>query len=270
VKTAGRAGRRTPSVTGVTIAFETAGEGPALVLLHSAVCDRRMWDPQWPAFTEAGHHVVRCDFRGYGDTPVADRPYCDAEDVRDLMDALGLDRATLIGSSYGGRVAVELAARWPDRVTAMALICAGLPGHERSAELRAFGEREDELIDAGDIAGAVELNVDTWLGPEASGQVRQQVREMQRHAFDVQLAATEEFPEIEVKIDLSAVRGPCLALSGAHDLPDFRQIAASLPGLFPGTRHTELPWAGHLPSLERPGEVTPLLLSFLAETALAD
>jgi 3-oxoadipate enol-lactonase len=248
----------------VTIAYDAAGDGPALILLHSGVCDRRMWDPQWPALTEAGYRVVRCDFRGFGDTPAADQPYSDAGDVTDLMDTLGIESAALIGSSLGGRVAIELAARWPDRITAMVLLCAALPGHERSPELKAFGAREDELIDAGDIAGAVQLNVGSWLGPEASPQVREQVRQMQQHAFDVQLAAGE-VGEIETETDLSAVRAPCLAISGGHDFPDFRQIAASLPSLFPGARHLELPWAGHLPSLERPAEVTALLLSFLAE-----
>ena len=249
----------------MTIAHDVAGNGPPLLLLHSAVCDRRIWDPQWPVLAEAGYKVVRGDFRGFGDTPAAGRPYTDAGDVRDLMDALGIDRAALIGSSYGGRVAVEIAARWPDRVTAMALICAGLPGHEPGPELRAFGQREEELLEAGDVAAAVDLNVATWLGPQASPATREKVREMQQRAFDLQLAAAGEFELPPAEVDLSAVRAPCLALSGAHDLPDFRAIAASLPGLLPAARHVELPWAGHLPSLERPGEVTPLLTGFLAE-----
>jgi pimeloyl-ACP methyl ester carboxylesterase len=147
----------------------------------------------------------------------------------------------------------------------MALICAGLPGHEPSPELRALGAREDELLEAGDVAAAVDLNVNAWLGPEASPQAREQLREMQQRAFDLQLAATGDFELPPAEVDLSAVRAPCLALSGAHDLPDFREIAASLPALFPDARHVELPWAGHLPSLERPGEVTSLLVGFLAE-----
>jgi 3-oxoadipate enol-lactonase len=249
----------------VTIAHDVAGDGPPLVLLHAGACDRRMWDPQWPALAAAGYRVVRGDFRGFGDSPMADRPYSDVGDVVDLLDALGIGRAALIGSSYGGRASVEIAARWPDRVAAMALICAGLPGHEPAPELRAFGARENEFLEAGDITAAVDLNEDTSLGPQASPQAREPEREMQRRAFDLQLAASEEFDLPPAEVDLSAVRAPCLALSGAHDLPDFREIAASLPGLFPDARHVELPWAGHLPSLERPGEVTPLLAGFLAE-----
>ncbi|ORT60841.1 alpha/beta hydrolase [Streptomyces sp. CB03238] len=247
----------------MTISHDVAGDGPVVVLLHSGVCDRRMWDPQWPALIAAGHRVVRCDFRGFGRTPAPDRPHNDAEDVLDLLDALGIERATLVASSYGGRVALEIAARRPDRVSSMALLCPALPGHEPSAELRAFGAREDALLEAGDIAGAVELNVDTFLGPEADEATREAVRGMQRNAFDVQLAVTEEFGRITVDFDLSAIKAPSLVLSGAHDLADFRQIAAGLPDVLTDARHVELPWAGHLPSVERTSAVTDLLIDFL-------
>ena len=62
----------------MTLSHDVAGEGPAVVLLHSGVCDRRMWEPQWRPLVEAGYRVVRCDFRGFGDSPVADRPYSEA------------------------------------------------------------------------------------------------------------------------------------------------------------------------------------------------
>ncbi|MFE2428967.1 alpha/beta fold hydrolase [Streptomyces sp. NPDC059373] len=251
----------------MTLSHEVAGDGPVVVLLHSGVCDRRMWDAQWPGLLDGGYRLVRCDFRGFGGTPVADRPHSDAEDVVELLDALGVGQAVLVGSSYGGRVALEIAARRPERVSAMALLCSGRPGHEPTAELRAFGEREDALIEAGDIAGAVELNVDTWLGPDADEAARDAVRQMQRHAFEVQLAADKEFAPIRVEVELSAIHVPCLAVSGGHDVADFRRIAAQLPELLADARHVELPWAGHLPGLERPSAVTDLLLGFLRDKA---
>ncbi|AVT29275.1 alpha/beta hydrolase [Plantactinospora sp. BC1] len=251
----------------MTLAHDVAGNGPAVLLLHSSVCDRRMWDPQWPTLLDAGYQVIRCDFRGFGETPVPDRPYAEAQDVHDLLDSLRVDRVALVGASFGGRVGLEVAARWPDRVTRLALLCAGMPGHVPGPELRDFGRQEDELLEAGDVAGAVELNVRTWLGPEADEATRNRVREMQRHAFEVQLAATEEVPPLDLgEPDLGKITAPCLALSGRYDLPDFRQIAARLPTLLPDARHLELPWAGHLPSLERPAETTALILDFLGET----
>lgn len=251
----------------MTLAHDVAGDGPVVVLLHSGVCDRRMWDAQWPGLIDAGHRVVRCDFRGFGETAAPDRPYNDADDVLELLDALGIGQAALVAASYGGRVALEIAARRPDRVHAMALLCSGLAGLDPSAGLREFREREEALIDAGDIAGAVELNVDTWLGPDAGDAAREAVRRMQRRAFDVQLAA-EEFEPVAVDVDLSAIRAPCLVVSGGHDLIDFRRVAARLHTLLADAHHLELPWAGHLPSLERPSAVTDLLVDFLRGPSL--
>lgn len=247
----------------MTISYDVAGDGPTVVLLHSTVCDRRMWDPQFPVLAEAGYRVVRADLRGYGDSPVPDRPGSDADEVVGLMDALGAEQVMLVGSSGGGRVALEIAAGRPERVTALALLCTAWWGHEDSAQLRAFGAREDALLEAGDVAGAVELNVDLWVGPAADEATRERVRTMQRRAFEVQLAATEQFPSRATEPDPAAVTARTLLVSGAHDVPDFRQIAVALAGLIPGARHLELEWAGHLPSLERPDAVNPLLLDFL-------
>jgi 3-oxoadipate enol-lactonase len=251
------------------LAHDVAGDGPVVLMLHSGVCDRRMWDPQWPALIEAGYRVVRCDFRGYGQTPAAAGRYTDGGDVRDLLGSLGIGRVALIASSYGGRVAAEFAARQPDRVTALALLCSDLAGHEPSEELRAFWAAENALLDDGKVAEAADLNAQTWVGPEASKAVRDLVREMQRHAFEIQLAAEADDgadPVVETdpdaNADLSAITARCLAVAGGRDMADFREIAVSIPARIPGARHIELPWAGHLPSLERPDEVTPLLLSF--------
>jgi 3-oxoadipate enol-lactonase len=247
----------------VMLAYDVAGAGPAVVLLHSTVCDRQMWDPQWP--------------------------------VLDVADELSLGPIALVGSSHGGKVALEIAARQPERVTALALLCSAMPGHEPSEVLRAFWRQEEELIEAGDIGGAVELNVATWLGPEADEPVREKVRQMQRHALAVQLAAPEEFEPVEVAVDLHAITAPSLVVAGAKDLPDFRQIAAELADLLPaarppaarspagglaagrlpadrltagrraGGRVVELAWAGHLPTLERPEELSAMLVAFLRE-----
>ncbi|MFE4516587.1 alpha/beta fold hydrolase [Kitasatospora sp. NPDC056783] len=138
------------------ISHDVAGSGPAVVLLlHSSVCDRRMWDAQWQPLIDAGYRVVRCDFRHFGDSPLSDRPYSDSADVLDLLDHLGIEAAALVGASHGGRIALTAAALRPEAVTSLALLCAGMPGHRRGDTLRAFGGREDELVEAGEIDAAV-------------------------------------------------------------------------------------------------------------------
>ncbi|WP_369146075.1 alpha/beta fold hydrolase [Streptomyces sp. R44] len=254
----------------MTLSHDLAGTGPStVVLLHSGVCDRRMWDGQFHALAEAGHRVVRCDLRGFGDSPI-DAPHTHAEDVRALLDHLGAERAAVVGSSFGGRVALELAALHPGRVSALALLGPAMPGMAPSPELRAWGAREDALIEAGDLDAAVELNVDTWLGPEAPEAARALVRDGQRRAFDLQLAAPEEHHPVPAEVtrdDLARIQAPALVAAGAHDLADFRAVADELGKLLPAARRVDLDWAGHLPALERPDETARLLLSFLAEVS---
>jgi 3-oxoadipate enol-lactonase len=250
----------------MTLSYDVAGSGPTAVLLHSTVCDRRMWDAQVPALVDAGYRVVRCDFQGFGQTAVPEKPYSDAEDVVGLLDVLGIEQAALIGASGGGLVALEIAARWPQRVTSLALLCSGMKGHTPSAELKAFGEREETLLEAGDVTGAVELHVDTWLGPDADEASREKLRQMQGRIFELQLPLDDYFESVNAEIDPSAIMAPSLLISGRHDFADFRQIATQLSGKLVNVRHLELPWAGHLPSLERPDETNRILIDFLHET----
>ena len=245
------------------LSFDAAGAGSPVLLLHSSVCDARMWDPVWAPLTGA-HRAIRCDFPGSGRTPLPAGTFCVADDVRDLLDSLDLDRVSLVGSSYGGRIALEVASTWPERVERLALLCAATDAPP-SPEFEALDEEETALLEAGDVDGAVELNVRTWLGPEASEQTRAAVRAMQRQSFEMWLAADPEPEHRHRDIALDRITAPALVVSGAHDLPDFREGAAHLIAALPSARGVELPWAGHLPSLERPDEVAALLLDFLAE-----
>jgi 3-oxoadipate enol-lactonase len=95
--------------------------------------------------------------------------------------------------------------------------------------------------------------VETFLGPEAEDAVREQVRLMQRHTFDVQLAAVEEFAQVRVEVDLSVITAPCLAVSGGKDLPDFREIATGLPERLAGARHHDCPGRVICPAWSAPG-----------------
>ncbi len=245
---------------------QTAGQGPAVVLLHSGVTDLRQWDPQWEALARR-FRVVRFDRRGWGRSPLPTAtaaPYSDAGDVVDLLDELGIEQAALVGSSGGAVVAQQVASAWPHRVSRLVLLCADAEDVEPTPAARAFADREEELLEMGDVDAAVELNVETFLGPEATAETRALVGEMQRTAFEVQLAAGDDVPrEPGPAIELSRAAMPAYVVSGALDLDYFSLAADALAERLPDARRTELPWAGHLPNLERPDEIAAFLLDVL-------
>ncbi len=243
------------------LAHDVEGRGSAVLLLHSSVANRQMWQPQWPALTSS-HQVVRCDLRAFGETPVPASSWSNTDDVVALLDHLGIAQVAVVGASYGGRVAAELATVAPQRVSQLVLLCPG--GDAPSTpDLEAFGTAEEELLEARDLEGAVQLNVRTWLGPEASPETREALAEWQRHTFEVQLDAPDDIGPQHVDVDPSRIAVPTTVVTGGHDLAHFRAIARGLAERVPGARLVDLEWAGHLPNLERPQEVTDLLLTEL-------
>ena len=247
------------------MSHDDLGSGPPILLLHSGVCDRRVWRPQVEALTGA-HRVLTPDLRGFGETPLLPGDFSYADDVVELLDALDIETTALVGSSFGGKIALEVASTYPDRVSALVLLCAAYPGLTPTAAAESFDEQEDALLEAGEVDSAAELNVATWLGPEADDATRDLVREMQRHAFEVQLPA-DSWPDPpdsrSVSPDVTAITAATLVVTGGLDMDHFQAIAAYLGAEIPQARLTSLDWAAHLPSLERPAETTSLVTDFL-------
>ena len=243
------------------LSHDASGSGSAVLLLHAGIADRRMWDPQLPDLS-ARHRVVRVDLRGFGSSPLPPEPYDHVTDVVAILDEVGVERAAVVGASFGGLVAQELARRFPHRVERLLLVCPASALLEPDDELRAFWSHEEELLERGDLAAATALNVDTWCGPEASPTARELVSAMQRRAFELQMER-EDLAIEEEPGDPSTIDAPVLVVSGDHDLAAFRRSADALARALPRGDLRTLPWAGHLPTLERPDEAGQLMSEFL-------
>lgn len=244
----------------MTIFHREVGDGPTVVLVHAGVCDSRMWAAQVEDLRR-DHRVVTLDLRGYGETPLeAGAKYSDAQDVIDVLDQLGIETTMVVGSSYGGYVVLQAASRQPERFSRVVLMSPPADGPERTDDMRAFGAEEDRLLEAGDIDGATDLNVRFWLGPDADDAARELVWVMQKHAFEVQEAAGDVDNE---EWEVGGITAPVKLFTGAHEPRYFHACAVHLTEILPDAEHTELDWAGHLPSLERPTEMTAIIRAAL-------
>ncbi len=118
-------------VNGARIAYDVAGSGHPVVLLHAGIGDRRMWDDQISAFSER-FTVIRYDARGFGDTIKPPAPFSPHVDLISLLDDLGIAQAHLIGVSMGSHTAIDAAVAAPERVSALVAVGArtGVPPTE--------------------------------------------------------------------------------------------------------------------------------------------
>jgi 3-oxoadipate enol-lactonase len=231
-----------------------------------------MWQPQWEIYPDM-HRVLRYDQRGFGRSPIGPGRFSHAGDLLELLEQQQLQKASLVGVSMGGRAALEVALARPELVEALVLVGAGFPGHDWSAEMNAADEAEMAALTRGDLDAAVEVSLRTWVdGPQrrpedVDPEVRAQVAEMQRRAYELQLPVWETAEEERLVDDLaerlSEVAAPTLVLVGEEDLPDIHEIADRLEREIPNAQRASISDTAHVPSLERPREFDQLVLPFL-------
>ncbi len=111
-------------VRGVRIGYHVSGEGETIVLLHGWGGDSRSFFPIHQRLSKS-YQVYSIDFPGFGRSALPPEPWGVgdyAEVFHDWMDAVGIRRATLIGHSFGGRVSIVTATRWPERINRLVLV----------------------------------------------------------------------------------------------------------------------------------------------------
>lgn len=242
----------------MTINHWVVGDGPAVLLVHAGVADARMWARQVEELRQ-DHRVITVDLRGYGETPLeVGAKYSDAGDLLAVLDEVGAESVAAIGSSYGGYVVQQAASRQPERFNRLVLLCAPTDDVQPTDDLRAVWAEENELLEAGDVDGATDLMVRSWIGPEADDDARELLRAMQKRAYEVQLAAGDVDNE-EYAVEPEKLTMPVRLITGAHDFEFFANCATYLAERLPNAERIDLPWAGHLPTLERPGEAGALI-----------
>jgi pimeloyl-ACP methyl ester carboxylesterase len=235
-------------------------QAPHVVFVHAGGVDGRMWHPLADRIDGLRLHIP--DLRGHGSTPLPPGEYADADDLLRMLDGLRIKRATLVAASFGGWVALQLATKAPERVTALALLAStnlDRDDSEWSPEIRSFWKKEEALVEAGDIDAAVDLGLRVW---KPRPGVRDLVAQMTRDAFELQQGVEAE--PLPLPVDLGAIAVPTLVVSGGKDpMPDFAQIADHFAAEIDGAERAAIKDAGHLIALERPDATAELLKPWL-------
>lgn len=240
-----------------------------MVLLHAGIADRSMWDEHLEPLAAAGYRVVAVDLPGFGEAASEREPVAHWEDVVETMDALGIERAALVGNSFGAAVALRVAALHPQRVSSLLLFSsAAAPEPDPSPELLAVWEAEEGAIEAGDAEKAVEAVVAAWVRPAASDEVRQRIATMQRRNYELH-GSEQELEQAPDPLEedpalLSAITCPTLIAAGEEDMVDFKNAVGELKVGLPQATTTLIPDCGHLAPLEAPEEFCRLVLANVA------
>jgi pimeloyl-ACP methyl ester carboxylesterase len=272
---------------GHCVSYREAGAasgGPVVVLLHGIAGSGQTWDDVLGLLGER-HTVIAPDMLGHGGSAKPRSDYslgAYASGVRDLLTALGHDRATIVGHSLGGGVAMQFAYQFPDRVERLALVASGGLGAEVSLILRAVALPGAEWIvplvakARLDDAGAAVAGVLNRIGMHGGADFE----EIARGYASLKDAATRRAFVHTVRsvidaggqrIDASdrlylAEEVPSMLVWGDRDriIPVSHAIAAHAK--MPGSRLEVIPSAGHFPHRHDPRRFVELLERFITET----
>ncbi|HSA54654.1 MAG TPA: alpha/beta hydrolase [Gemmatimonadaceae bacterium] len=250
------------------INYEIAGAGTPLVLIHGWAQDLTIWDEQVRAFSPR-HRVVRYDRRGYGRSTGHADPTADPDDLRILLDSLGIASAAVLGLSAGSRAALNFAVAFPERVSALVLYGQGpVPGYAPMPEgpdpLMVFREiaRTHGLDSLGKLVRAHPL---AWMPPDKP-ELQDSLRlGWARYAGRDLLDPRPPSGRVpEARLDqVAAIRAPTLLLHGDHEMPLFQQVADTLVARIPGARKVVITDGGHGAHFAQPERFNAAVLEFL-------
>jgi 3-oxoadipate enol-lactonase len=261
-------------VEGGQIAYEEAGEGVPIVLLHEGIADRRVWNREFPMLARS-HRVVRYDARGFGRSTAATAPFAFTDDLATLIDHLKLDRPVLVGPSMGGRVVIDYALDHPTKTRGLFLLAPGLSGMQLEFDpegKEAFDEddrRSSEVSEAwkrGDKAAAFERLRALWCaaltGPELE-LFRTMVRENEAEVFESRSDRLDHLTGPPAAPRLGSLKVPTQVLVGDRDNPSSPRFAMYIAKNAPNAGLTRIVGADHLINLSQPREFDRELSGFL-------
>jgi pimeloyl-ACP methyl ester carboxylesterase len=282
--TAARVERREISLHGYRIGYLAGGRGPLLILIHGITNSASSWQPVLELLAER-FTVVAPDLLGHGTSAKPRGDYslgAYACLVRDLMIALGHDRATFVGHSLGGGIAMQLAYQFPERVERLVLVSSGGLGPEVSLLLRAVAQPGAQyvlpILASGpqiEAAGAVR-----WLLGRVGLSVRSDLAEMgagfaSLHELETRRAfihtARAVIDTAGQRIDATdrlylAEAVPTLLIWGDRDPIIPVEHGRRAHALMPGSRLELFAGAGHFPHHHSPVRFAGVLRDFVRRT----
>ena len=252
--------------------YEETGKGEPLILIHGGLLDRRMWDGQFELFSRWSR-VIRYDNRNHGLSRGLPDSFSYHEDLNRIMEALGIQRARLVGLSLGGAIAIDFALAHPEKVSALVLVSSGLSGYEfRDSTLKVNQKKQADAAARKDMNAYVEYFQRSWTdGPhrtpeQVNRDVRQKVREMCKATLSKPEPDNTTIPlEPPAVGRLSSIHIPTLFVLGDLDMASIQEISGLVLKGIPGSRKVVIKGAAHMVNMEKPEEFNEVVGEFLSK-----
>ncbi|HEX8120115.1 MAG TPA: alpha/beta fold hydrolase [Solirubrobacteraceae bacterium] len=261
---------------GHRVIYRIAGSGPPVVLIHGMVNSSRHWERVALDLADR-YTVIAPDLIGHGDSATPRGDYslgAHAAVIRDVLSAIGVDRASIVGHSLGGGVAMQYFWQFPQRTERLVLVSSGGLGHEVSPLLRSMAlpgiglavaaAAHPRVVGALAATGPQGRVIARALRPLSAPGARQAFLQTLRAVID---ARGQRVSAVDRLYLLEAM--PTLVVWGERDNTIPIEHGRAAHAAIPHSRFETLPEAAHFPHLEDPAGLARVLADFLASTPAA-
>ena len=248
---------------------EGVASGQVMLFCNGLATDVSMWDPQIAHFASR-YRIVRYDLRGHGETDSTQPPYSLSllvEDLRSLLDALGVDQLHLVGESLGGMVAQAFAVRYPRRL--MSLTLCDTAARTR----REIWEGRIQQVRQKGVGPMVEPSLERWFtkpyrdsNPKVIDGVRRMIMKTTNDGYVGGAGVVMEMNHVE---QLARISAPTLIVVGRQDVSTPVADAELMHSHIAGSRLSIIEDAAHLPNIEQAEEFNKVLQDFLLSQDIA-
>lgn len=243
-----------------------AGAGrPWLVFSHSLAADHTMFDPQVAAFADR-FNILRYDTRGHGASDAPPPPYTLeqlADDLRALLDAVGIERCHFIGLSLGGMIGQTAALRHPGRFESLVLADTT---SRYPAEMRPVWEERIAAVRANGMAAIAPATLQRWFtaafrkrDPDTVARVEAQIRATPTDGY---IGCAQAIMGLDLTARLQTIAVPVLVIVGEQDAGTPPAMAEEIVRAIPGAQLQRIADAAHLSNLEQPERFNAALRVF--------
>jgi pimeloyl-ACP methyl ester carboxylesterase len=273
---------RTIQINGHTIFYTVKGEGNPLLLIHGYGAGIWVWEKQIEVLSQF-YRVYVLDVIGHGFSDRPKIPYTPETYIhflRDFMDGVGIEKATLIGNSMGGGIAWAMAILFPERVDRLILINCVPPdvlNQVRNESFRTLVAIKDIPILPYLVLSARSRNSIRWILLECVSDIKRITPEILNRQYQLSkikgtswvLYSTFKHAEeaLKLKDQLSLIHQPTLFIWGERDLIFPPQVGETLHQAITGSKFQMIEKSGHIPMWETPEEVNPAILDFLKNSS---
>ncbi|MFC1735720.1 alpha/beta fold hydrolase [Candidatus Hydrogenedentota bacterium] len=253
---------------GARLYYEVAGSGPAVILIPAQSLDTRMWDDQFLAFAES-HRVVRYDVRACGQSSGSNEDdFSYYDDLKVLMDHLNIDKASLIGVSLGGGIALNFAILHPESVSGLILVDTYFNAIGHWPQMTPLIQ---ELVSIAKKSGP-EKAKEFWMQlpwftaalekPDVAARLAEMVADYPGHFAG---KGGHDWSKPWASDHLDEIKTPTLVIVGERDTSDNRAVTDFLSEQISGARKSVMKGVGHIANMEDPRLFNEIVLEFLAD-----